>query len=154
MEEKGGTLPSLLLHPLEVGPLNPVRGRKSLLIREGRWREGGRGRMGGERKGWKGREREMEVPTYKRRGWGEGKQGDGESPGFSPGSKGARIVTAWSILQSLNSQLYRTYLFIYLFISLIHQHNNIKQLQHRVYNTLTENLGQLALIAFQINLSM
>ena len=62
--------------------------------------KGGRGGevRGGEGKGWKGREREMEGPTYKgREGRGKGR---GRSPpgyyGFPPGPRGARIVTGWA----------------------------------------------------------
>ena len=48
------------------------------------------------------------------------------------------------------------YLFIYLFIHLFHWFISkvIKQLQQRVYNTLTEKQGQPALTAFQIKLSI
>ena len=48
------------------------KGGKGLLIREGG--EGRKGRRGGEGKGWKGRGREMEGPTYKGR---EVKGGEG-----------------------------------------------------------------------------
>ena len=56
----------------------------------------GRGGEEGEGKGWKGRGRQMEGPTYKGRRGGEGKR-EREGPpgyyGFLPGSRGARIVT-------------------------------------------------------------
>ena len=60
--------------------------------------KGGRGGevREGEGKGWKGRGREMEGPTYKGR---EGREkGKGRVPPrllrFPPGPRGARIVTA------------------------------------------------------------
>ena len=65
--------------------------------------KGGRGDKkgkGGEGKGWKGRGREMEGPTYKEGGEGRGgKKGRGMVPPVitvppGPGSRGARIVTA------------------------------------------------------------